>query len=72
MTQMSYKKRCLAISALIVTLLAAFFLGCLFTKKHDAGKTTIGDDKISNLILNDPQCMDKSVFGVITNTSRVR
>ncbi|MFM0094031.1 hypothetical protein PQQ87_00355 [Paraburkholderia nemoris] len=51
---MSYKKRCLAISALIVTSLAAFFLGCLFTKKHDAGKTTIGDDKISNLILNDP------------------
>ncbi|MBK5053012.1 hypothetical protein [Paraburkholderia domus] len=51
---MSYKKKCLGISALIITSLAAFFLGCLFTKKHDAGKTTIGDDKISNLILNDP------------------
>lgn len=54
MTQMNYKKKYLGISALIITSMAAFFLGCLFAKRHDAGKITIGDDKISNLILNDP------------------
>ncbi|MBK5053011.1 hypothetical protein IQ287_27730 [Burkholderia sp. R-69927] len=55
---MRCKKKYLGISALIITSLLAFFLGCLFAKKHDAGKTAVGDAKVSEATISDAKTND--------------
>ncbi|MFL9944790.1 hypothetical protein PQR68_02265 [Paraburkholderia agricolaris] len=51
---MSHKNKYLCISALIITSLVTFSIIYLFTKKDDAVKTTVGDDRIGNVIFSDP------------------